>query len=70
MCPSSIDGNLKQIIFNTGAVVLDLAYVGSTEIEEIKIGKNVEYVFYSLSNPFGVRNVRTGWYFTRQRIPD
>ena len=28
--------------------------------------KNVEYVFYSLSKPFGVRNVRTGWIFTRK----
>lgn len=66
--PSSIDGNFKQIP-NTGAVALDLAYVGSTEIEEIKIEKNVEYVFYSLSKSFGIRNVRTGWYFTRQPDP-
>ena len=65
--PSSIDGNMKHVP-TTGAVALDLAYVGSTDVKQIKIDKNVEYVFYSLSKPFGIRNVRTGWYFTR--VPD
>jgi hypothetical protein len=62
--PSSIDGNFKDIPVNT-PVALDLAYVGSTKIRKIDICNNVEYVFYSLSKSFGIRNVRTGWYFTR-----
>ena len=45
---------------------VDLAYVGSTKVKRIELPKNTEYVFYSLSKPFGVRNVRTGWIFTRQ----
>ena len=61
--PSSIDGNIYDII-DDRAVALDLAYVGSTKILPIKI-KNVERAFYSLSKPFGIRNIRTGWYFTK-----
>ena len=45
---------------------VDLAYVGSTQIKQIEIPKKTEFVFYSFSNPFGVRNIRTGWIFTRQ----
>jgi hypothetical protein len=63
--PSSINGNWKDIP-NHMPVALDLAYVGSTAIRKLDIPKNVEYVFYSLSKPFGVRNVRTGWLFTRK----
>lgn len=63
--PSAIDGNYKSIITDS-IVALDLAYVGSTSIRKIEIPSNVNYVFYSLSKPFGVRNVRTGWYFTRE----
>ena len=62
--PSAIDGNFVDIPKDTPTVV-DLAYVGSTEVKKIQLPKNVEYVFYSLSKPFGVRNVRTGWIFTR-----
>lgn len=64
--PSAIDGNFKEIPSNV-PVALDLAYVGSTCPRKIEIGKNVEYVFYSLSKPFGIRNVRTGWLFTRNQ---
>ena len=66
--PSSIDGNFKEIPTNC-PVALDLAYVGSTQIKKIEISNNVEYVFYSLSKAFGIRNVRTGWYFTRTPDP-
>lgn len=62
--PACKDGNFVDVPTHT-PVALDLAYVGSTKVKQIKIGKNVEYVFYSLSKPFGVRNARTGWYFTR-----
>jgi len=64
--PSAIDGNFKEVPNNI-PVALDLAYVGSTKIQKIDISDNVEYVFYSLSKPFGVRNVRTGWLFTRKK---
>ena len=62
--PSAIDGNFIDI--PTGCcTAVDLAYVGSTIVKKIEIPKDVEYVFYSLSKPFGIRNIRTGWYFTR-----
>lgn len=63
-CPSSIDGNFCEIPDDI-PVALDLAYVGSTVTKPIKIQKNVEYVFYSFSKSFGVRNIRTGWIFCR-----
>ena len=62
--PSSIDGNFCNIKEDI-PVVLDLAYVGSTKIKKIEIGSNVEKVFFSLSKSFGVRNIRTGWMFTK-----
>lgn len=63
--PSAIDGNWKTIPTDI-PVALDLAYVGSTAINPITIPENVEYVFYSLSKSFGIRNVRTGWLFTKK----
>ena len=64
-CPSSIDGNYVNIPTDT-PVVLDIAYVGTTPIKKINIPPNVEKVFFSLSKPFGISNIRTGWYFTRR----
>lgn len=64
--PSAIDGNYKEIPNNV-SVALDLAYLGSTIPKKINLPDNVEFVFYSLSKPFGVRNVRTGWMFTRKQ---
>jgi hypothetical protein len=61
--PSAIDGNMHDVI-DDRQIALDLAYVGSTQIHSIEI-KNVERAFYSLSKPFGIRNIRTGWYFTK-----
>ena len=63
--PSAIDGNFVDIPQDTPTAV-DLAYVGSTQVKRIELPKNVEYVFYSLSKPFGVRNIRTGWIFTKE----
>lgn len=62
--PSSIDGNFTSIPEHI-PVALDIAYIGTTEIKSIEIKDNVEYVFYSLSKPFGVNQYRTGWIFTR-----
>ena len=63
--PSAIDGNFIDIPKDIPTAV-DLAYVGSTKVKKIDIPKKTEFVFYSLSKPFGVRNVRTGWIFTRK----
>jgi hypothetical protein len=62
--PSAIDGNFHELA--SGPVALDLAYVGSTNVQTIELHDQVEYAFYSLSKPFGVRNIRTGWLFTRK----
>ena len=62
--PSAIDGNYNKLI--DGALSLDLAYVGSTAVTQIEINPNVEFAFYSLSKSFGVRNIRTGWFFSRK----
>ncbi len=62
--PSSIDGNFKNII-NAHEVALDLAYIGSTPVQKIEINDSVKHVFFSLSKPFGIRNIRTGWYFSK-----
>jgi hypothetical protein len=64
-CPSSIDGNYTEIPTDK-PVVLDIAYAGCVPVKPITITDNVEKVFYSLSKPFGVSNIRTGWYFTRR----
>lgn len=66
--PSSIDGNWRTIPTSL-PVALDLAYVGTTPPHQLEIPDNVEYVFYSLSKPFGLSGFRTGWLFTRKRDP-
>lgn len=62
--PSSIDGNWHEIK-DDRPLSLDLAYVGSAVPERVS-NSNVERAFFSLSKPFGIRNLRTGWYFTRE----
>lgn len=66
--PSAIDGNFRDIP-DTIKIALDLAYVGSTIPKKIDLPSNVNYVFYSLSKSFGIRNVRTGWLFTKHEQP-
>lgn len=63
--PSARDGNYCAVDTHS-KVALDLAYVGSTSIQKIELHNGVEKVFFSLSKPFGIRNIRTGWYFTRK----
>ena len=62
--PSAIDGNYCAVDSHV-KVALDLAYVGSTAVQKIELHGGVEKVFFSLSKPFGIRNIRTGWYFSR-----
>jgi|TARA_B110000908_G_scaffold122535_1_gene143727 hypothetical protein len=64
--PSAIDGNFK-LVPTTEEIALDLAYVGSTINQKINIDNNVKHAFYSLSKSFGLRNIRTGWYFSREK---
>lgn len=64
-CPSAINGNFIDIPKDV-PVALDLAYIGSTEIKNIDIGDNIEFVFFSLSKSFGLSNIRTGWFFTKK----
>ena len=66
--PSSIDGNYKKVPTDI-PVALDLAYIGSAKPQKIEIGPNVELVFFSLSKCFGLKNIRTGWLFSRKSIP-
>ena len=65
--PSSIDGNYKKVPTDI-PVALDLAYIGSAKPQKIEIGPNVELVFFSLSKCFGLKNIRTGWLFSRKSI--
>jgi len=68
--PSAIDGDIDlglarpNIGKNLCPIALDLAYVGSTRVTKIDI--KPEFAFYSLSKSFGVRNIRTGWIFTKK----
>jgi len=62
--PSAIDGNYRDIPADR-AIALDLAYIGSAQPRKIS-SDNVERAFFSLSKTFGIRNLRTGWYFTRE----
>lgn len=64
--PSAINGNFIDIT-DDNPLALDLAYVGTTEIKKIHLNENVHTVFYSLSKPFGVNGIRTGWLFTKKR---
>lgn len=66
--PSSIDGN-NVALHCKDPLALDLAYVGSTSPIHIKLHSKVDFVFYSLSKSFGIRNVRTGWIFTKTPDP-
>lgn len=65
--PSSVDGNYCEIPTDV-PVILDIAYVGSAALKKIHVPSNVEKVFYSFSKSFGLRNYRTGYYWSR--IPD
>ena len=63
--PSAIDGNFCAVSSHV-KVALDLAYIGSTKIKKIELHNGVDKVFFSLSKSFGVRNIRTGWYFSKE----
>lgn len=62
--PASFDGNFYSVPTDK-PVVLDLAYILSTEIKQIEIPNNVEKVFFSFSKCFGLRNYRIGYYWSK-----
>jgi hypothetical protein len=62
--PASFDGNFYDVPTDK-PVVLDLAYILSTDIKHISIPDNVEKVFFSLSKCFGLRNYRIGYYWSK-----
>lgn len=62
--PASFDGKYYDIPKDK-PVVLDLAYLLSTEVKNFKIPDNVEKVFFSFSKCFGLRNYRIGYYWSR-----
>lgn len=65
--PSAKDGNI-DIGPKKCPVALDLAYVGSHS-KDHKIDLEPDVAFYSLSKSFGIRNIRTGWIFTKEPDP-
>jgi len=62
--PASFDGNFCEIPTDK-PVVLDLAYLLSTEVRPFDIPDNVEKVFFSFSKCFGLRNYRIGYYWSK-----
>jgi hypothetical protein len=62
--PSSIDGNYPVIPEHI-PLALDLAYLGSSEPLPLSCIANVDFAFFSLSKTFGLRNIRTGWLFSK-----
>lgn len=71
--PSTIDGNFLTLWNNIQQydfkVVLDCAYVGTTEKRKIPLSNQVEKVFFSFSKGFGLQNLRMGWTFSQDPIP-
>ena len=65
--PSAKDGNI-DIGPKKCPIALDLAYVGSHGKGQ-KIDLEPDVAFYSLSKSFGIRNIRTGWIFTKEPDP-
>jgi len=65
--PSAKDGNI-DIGPKKCPIALDLAYIGSSGKGQ-KIDLEPDFAFYSLSKSFGVRNIRTGWIFTKDPDP-
>ena len=64
--PFSATGNYEQQYFNIqNPMVLDLAYVGTTDQHSLPVRENVEAIFWSASKSFGLGNFKTGYYFSR-----
>lgn len=74
--PSARDGNILPEGFVSklcdlgSRVVLDLAYVGSTEHRQFDVGhENITHLVMSLSKPFGLFRYRIGFAFSRDEMP-
>ena len=60
-----MDGNYCKIPTDK-PVILDLAYLLSTDVTPFEIPDNVEKVFFSMSKCFGLRNYRIGYYWSKK----
>jgi hypothetical protein len=69
--PSSIDGNFVEDwdnVLENKRIILDCAYLGTTETKHIKINDNVETVLLGLSKTFGLYENRIGFIFTNKKM--
>lgn len=69
--PSAIDGNFVSnwdyILNSNNKIILDCAYLGTTNINRISINKNVDTVLLGLSKTFGLYENRIGFIFTNTK---
>lgn len=68
--PFSATGSFHQLHKNIELpTFLDCAFVGSTMKKKINITENVKIIAFSLSKGFGVNLFRTGFLFSKDKIP-
>lgn len=63
--PSAFDGNFHCISHINGPVILDCAYIGSTQIQPFDIPIGTEQVFFSFSKGWSQIGQRLGVIFTK-----
>lgn len=64
--PACSTGNFIKIKDINNPVILDCAYIGSTEKRKIVVPKNTEQVFFSFSKGWGLVGQRIGLVFTKE----
>ncbi len=71
--PSAIDGNMMtdwdDFLNASIPHVVDLAFWGTVQAQNLKLSKHTEMVFYSFSKGFGLHSLRLGWIFSKKEIP-
>jgi hypothetical protein len=63
--PACSTGNFIEIKDISNPVILDCAYIGSTEIRKMFVPKNTEQIFFSFSKGWGLIGQRAGLVFTK-----
>lgn len=62
--PFSATGSYDDRYFEiTNPIVLDISYIGTTKPYNLVLTPNVESVYWSVSKPFGLGSMRTGFEF-------
>jgi hypothetical protein len=64
--PACATGNFIEINNIENPVILDCAYIGSTEKRKIFVPKNTEQIFFSFSKGWGLIGQRAGLVFTKE----